>query len=124
MADVYVIGDVHGYLTQLVGVLHGAGLINPDHLSTDQPAWTGGTATLWFLGNFTDRGPDGIGVIDLVMRLQREAAAVGGSVQSLLGNHEILLVGAARFGDYPTSAGRTFGRAGRPTAGWRRTWIG
>ena len=53
--------------------------------------WSAGTARLWFLGDFTDRGPDGIGVIDLVMRLSAEAAAAGGYCKALMGNHELLL---------------------------------
>ncbi|HSA49869.1 MAG TPA: metallophosphoesterase, partial [Yinghuangia sp.] len=51
--------------------------------------------------DFTDRGPDGIGVVDLAMRLADEAAEVGGSARMLLGNHEILLLGVYFFGDHP-----------------------
>jgi hypothetical protein len=108
MADVYIVGDIHGHLDQLVRLLHGAGLLDPDQLWTTGPAWTGGTASLWFMGDFTDRGPAGVAVIDLVMRLQREAADAGGSVQSLLGNHELMLVAAACFGNYLSETGNTF----------------
>lgn len=31
--------------------------------------WLGGNAELWFMGDFTDRGPDGFGAIDLILRL-------------------------------------------------------
>lgn len=89
----YVVGDVHGHRDELVAALADAGLIDADG------AWTGGTANLWFLGDFVDRGPDGIGVIDLVIRLGEEAAAAGGRVDTLLGNHEILLLGMHRFGE-------------------------
>lgn len=98
----YVIGDVHGQLKRLVKLLHDAELIDHHH------AWKGGDRRLWFIGDLVDRGPDGIAVIDLVMRLQKEAASVGGSVSSLLGNHEVLLLGAYRFGRRSTGLGSNF----------------
>jgi len=98
----YVIGDIHGQFKRLVGLLQSAGLIG------NALEWTAGASTLWFMGDFVDRGPDGIPVIDLVMRLQAEAAAVNGSVASLLGNHEILLLAAYRFGRRSTGLGSSF----------------
>lgn len=106
--ETYVVGDVHGHRDELVAALHEVGLVDPGG------TWTGGTAHLWFLGDFVDRGPDGIGVIELVMRLSAEAAAAGGQVQTLLGNHEILLLGMHRFGDtdVPSDFGpRSFARS-------------
>jgi Calcineurin-like phosphoesterase len=94
----YVVGDVHGYLDQLLTALHEAGLVDAEG------HWSAGTARLWFLGDFTDRGPDGIGVIDLVMQLSAEAAAAGGYCKALMGNHELLLLGAHRFGDTPVNS--------------------
>lgn len=106
----YVVGDVHGYLDELRTALRSAGLIDTeDH-------WTGGTTRLWFLGDFTDRGPDGIGVIELVMQLSAEAAAAGGYCKALLGNHELLLVGAKRFGDTPV-------KSGAGTASFQAAWL-
>jgi hypothetical protein len=95
----YAVGDVHGYLDELVAALRQQGLID------DDGQWCAGNTRLWFLGDFTDRGPDGIGVIDLVMRLSAEAAAAGGYCKALMGNHELLLLGAKRFGDTPVSSG-------------------
>ncbi|MGI5196669.1 metallophosphoesterase [Streptomyces sp. CA-288835] len=106
----YVVGDVHGYLDELVAALREKGLIDIDG------NWSAGTARLWFLGDFTDRGPDGIGVIDLVMRLSAEAAAAGGYCKALMGNHELLLLGAKRFGDTPVNSG-----AG--TATFQAAWL-
>jgi hypothetical protein len=94
----YVVGDVHGYLDELLAALHAQGLIDAEG------HWSAGTARLWFLGDFTDRGPDGIGVIDLVMQLSAEAAAAGGYCKALMGNHELLLLGAQRFGDTPVNS--------------------
>ncbi|MGW6057218.1 metallophosphoesterase [Streptomyces sp. NPDC055189] len=106
----FVVGDVHGYLDELLGALHEQGLIDGDG------DWSAGNARLWFLGDFTDRGPDGIGVIDLVMRLSAQAAAAGGYCKALMGNHELLLLGAKRFGDTPVNSG-----AG--TATFQAAWL-
>ncbi|WP_329337164.1 metallophosphoesterase [Streptomyces sp. NBC_00663] len=106
----YVVGDVHGYLDELMAALQEKGLIDA------AGNWCAGTARLWFLGDFTDRGPDGIGVIDLVMRLSAEAAAAGGYCKALMGNHELLLLGAKRFADTPVNSG-----AG--TATFQAAWL-
>jgi hypothetical protein len=110
-APVYVVGDIHGQLPKLVRLLDGAGLINPDYLWEDGPLWTGGAATLWCLGDFFDRGPAGIGALDLIRRLQREAPADGGQVGALLGNHEVLILSAYRFRDEMTAWGRSYGES-------------
>ncbi|MER6303703.1 metallophosphoesterase [Kitasatospora sp. NPDC001539] len=95
---VYVVGDVHGYLEELRAELRHQGLIDEDG------HWSAGRARIWFLGDFTDRGPDGIGVIDLVMQLAAEAAAAGGYCRALMGNHELLFLGAAKYGDEPVQS--------------------
>ena len=87
-------GDVHGCRDVLVELLQGAGLISHDE------GWCGGDARLWLVGDLTDRGPDGIGAIDLVRRLERET---DGAVRCLLGNHEVLLLSVVRFGAEETS---------------------
>jgi hypothetical protein len=110
LGPLYVVGDVHGYLEELLAALAEQGLIDAEG------RWAAGTTRLWFLGDFTDRGPDGIGVIDLVMRLSAEAAAAGGYCKALMGNHELLLIGAKRFGDTPVNSG-----AG--TATFQAAWL-
>ncbi|MFJ9039824.1 metallophosphoesterase [Streptomyces sp. NPDC102406] len=110
MGPLFVVGDVHGYLDELLAALHEKGLVDTEG------TWAAGNARLWFLGDFTDRGPDGIGVIDLVMRLSAEAAAAGGYCKALMGNHELLLLGAKRFGDTPVNSG-----AG--TATFQAAWL-
>ncbi|MEU9076282.1 metallophosphoesterase [Kitasatospora sp. NPDC004745] len=94
----YVVGDVHGYLEELRAELRHQGIIDADG------HWSAGRSRIWFLGDFTDRGPDGIGVIDLVMQLAAEAAAAGGYCRALMGNHELLFLGAARYGDEPVQS--------------------
>jgi hypothetical protein len=83
-ASVYAISDVHGHRDDLVATLQGAGLLD----ATGH--WSGGGAQLYVLGDLLDRGPDGIGVIRLLRRLQDEAPE---SVHVLLGNHEVLALG-------------------------------
>ena len=91
------IGDIHGQCDKLER------LLRDHHLINSQLQWIGGETTLWFMGDYVERGPDGIGVIDIIMKLQVEAHMVGGSVDALLGNHDILLLGAHRFGIQPTT---------------------
>lgn len=106
----FVVSDVHGFLPELVDSLRGAGLTDP------AGEWTAGQARLWFLGDYVDRGPDGVGVIDYIRRLQAQAAAAGGEVGALIGNHELQLLGADRF------AGSSVPGWGDPD-GLRGTWL-
>ncbi|WP_246494218.1 metallophosphoesterase [Streptomyces zagrosensis] len=110
LGPLFVVGDVHGYLDELRAALAEQGLIDAE------ANWAAGNTRLWFLGDFTDRGPDGIGVIDLVMQLSAQAAAAGGYCKALMGNHELLLLGAKRFGDTPVQSG-----AG--TASFQAAWL-
>jgi hypothetical protein len=80
------VGDVHGDYGQLVRVLQSAGLVD------DKLAWAGGRAHLVQTGDRVDRGPDSRKVMDLVMRLEKEAKKAGGMVHPLTGNHEAMNV--------------------------------
>ena len=54
----YAVSDIHGHLEKLTAALHAAGLTDAEG------NWTGDEdVRLWFLGDFFDRGPDGIGVL-------------------------------------------------------------
>jgi hypothetical protein len=98
-----VIGDVHGQFDKLVAILQKANLIDKER------NWSAGEETLWFLGDYFDRGPDGVGVIELVMDLQKQARAAGGRVGALIGNHDVLILAAFRFGEMPSGGpGGTF----------------
>jgi hypothetical protein len=102
----FVTSDPHGHIDQLTAGLRGAGLLD------DDGDWSGGDARLYVLGDLFDRGPDGIGVVDHVMRLQGQAAQQGGAVVTLLGNHEVLAVGMHMFGTTDIEVGgfrRNFG---------------
>jgi hypothetical protein len=94
------VGDVHGHRDVLVGLLRDAGLLDAGE------RWTGADARVWLIGDLVDRGPDGIGAVDLVRRLERES---GGSLRCLLGNHEVMLLAAHRFAGEETSVpGQSF----------------
>jgi hypothetical protein len=98
----YAVGDIHGYTDVMLGLLHKAGLIDV------RAAWCGGDATLVFVGDFVDRGPDSIGTVENVMRLQAEAKAAGGRVLATLGNHDLALVLAKRYPDALAGGGESF----------------
>lgn len=87
----YFIGDLHGYADRYEQLLLSAGLVD------ESLNWAGKDATLWLMGDFFDRGESGIRCLDLTMRLQQEAALAGGNVQSLLGNHELMILCAYLF---------------------------
>lgn len=99
-----VIGDIHGQRVELLSLLLDSGIID------DDLRWTAGDRQVWFVGDLTDRGPDGIGTIDLIMRLEESATAAGGTVGALLGNHDLLLLMAHRYGGQAVSSvtGLTF----------------
>ncbi len=102
-----VVGDVHGARERLLGLLAAAQLVD------EHGAWCGGRAELWCLGDLVDRGPDGIGVMELLVRLQAEAAAAGGRVECVLGNHEMALLAA-----HLMPAERTTGPGGTFRGDW------
>jgi hypothetical protein len=81
---IVAVGDVHGSLSGLVGILKAAGLID------DSRHWTGGTATLVQTGDLTDRGAEVRGVLDLMMALEKEAPKARGKVEQIVGNHEVM----------------------------------
>lgn len=86
-----VVADVHGAGAAFTSILQRAGIID------EQRRWSGGTAVLVQTGDVMDRGPDVRALLDFLVGLEREAAAAGGRVERLLGNHEVMnLVGHAR----------------------------
>jgi hypothetical protein len=93
MRPTFIIGDLHGQYEKVIELLRRSSLVDGNL------AWAGSDATLCFMGDYCDRGPDGLACIDLVMRLQQEARMARGQVIALSGNHEPLLLAAYHFGD-------------------------
>jgi hypothetical protein len=89
---VVAVSDVHGAFEAMVRTLRNADVLD------DDLGWTGGAVHLVITGDILDRGPDSRKVMDLLMRLESEAAAAGGHVHLLLGNHEVMnLTGDLRY---------------------------
>jgi hypothetical protein len=85
-ARVVAIGDLHGDLDATIGALRLAGAIDA------QRTWSGGKLIVVQTGDELDRGDDERAIVDLFERLRREAAAAGGQVVPLNGNHEAMNV--------------------------------
>ena len=83
-ARIVAIGDVHGSATNFVAMLTRAGLIDA------QRRWAGGKTVFVQTGDTTDRGPGVREIFDLLISLEKQAAAAGGKVQVVLGNHEVM----------------------------------
>lgn len=89
---IVAIGDVHGAYDALIETLQAADVID------SKLAWSGGKTHLVSTGDLLDRGPDSRLVMDLIMRLEREAPRAGGRVHLVLGNHEVMnLIGDLRY---------------------------
>jgi Calcineurin-like phosphoesterase len=109
----FVIGDIHGSLEPLHALLKRLELVG------DDLHWSGGNTNLWFLGDYMDRGPDGVGVLDFIMRLQSEAAVAGGFVGALLGNHDLIVQEVWHFGNLESPGWKRQGRS----LGLRDMWL-
>ncbi|MEM9621549.1 MAG: metallophosphoesterase [Pseudomonadota bacterium] len=81
---VVVLGDVHGALGPVRQILQASGLIDTED------GWIGGRSHLVSLGDLIDRGAASRAVMDLFIALQPQAAAAGGRVHVILGNHEVM----------------------------------
>jgi calcineurin-like phosphoesterase family protein len=81
---IVAVGDVHGAFDRFVEILQTADVIGRDK------HWSGGKTHLVQLGDVVDRGPDSRAALDFLMRLDKEAAAAGGRVHGLIGNHEVM----------------------------------
>lgn len=83
-ARIVAIADVHGGFDPLVSILTTTKLIDA------QRHWSGGKTNFVQTGDVTDRGSGVREALDLLMTLEKEAAAAGGRVHVLLGNHEVM----------------------------------
>ncbi|KFM29150.1 Uncharacterized protein F751_5506 [Auxenochlorella protothecoides] len=91
------IGDLHGDLDKARRAFRLAGLVD------DRDRWAGGAATAVQVGDILDRGDAEIQLFFWLERLQRQAAAAGGALHVLNGNHETM--SAARDFRFATAGG-------------------
>jgi len=82
---IVAVGDIHGDYDQFVKTLRAADVID------DKDNWIAGKARLVQIGDVLDRGPDSRKAMDLLMKLERQAAGAGGVVHALIGNHEAMV---------------------------------
>ena len=89
---IVAVGDVHGDYQNFVQVLMQAGIINR------RGNWIADETHLVQMGDLPDRGPDTDQAIELLMKLERQAARRGGKVHVLIGNHEAMnMLGDLRY---------------------------
>ncbi len=81
-----IVGDIHGELAGFKQILAHAALIDR------RGHWTGKDAVLVQTGDVIDRGPHSVEAVQLLRRLQTQAAEAGGQVVRLCGNHELMLL--------------------------------
>lgn len=84
--SVAVMSDIHGQYNAARKLLINAGVMDEDH------RWTYGHGHLVIVGDVFDRGPMVNEALWLIHNLQLDAAAAGGQVHFLLGNHETMIL--------------------------------
>jgi len=88
---IVAVADIHGANAPFMAILERAGIIDAQH------HWSGGSTVFVQTGDVMDRGADVRPMLDFLAGLEKEAAAKGGRVVRLLGNHEIMnMVGHTR----------------------------
>jgi hypothetical protein len=87
---IVAVADIHGNYDNFVKILKGTNLVD------ENLDWIGEKIHLVQLGDILDRGDGAKDAFDLLMKLEKQAEAVGGMVHVLIGNHEeVNIVGIA-----------------------------
>ncbi len=81
---IIALGDLHGDLDSTRKALRLAGAID------EADSWIGGDLVVVQTGDQLDRGDEEQAILELLDRLQDQAAAAGGAVYILNGNHELM----------------------------------
>jgi len=84
-ARTWALGDIHGARLRLLELLGEAGILDA------QGRWQAGAITGVCIGDYFNRGEDGVGVATVLQALQQEARRAGGDLLALLGNHDVLM---------------------------------
>jgi len=89
---IVAVGDLHGDYDRCIEVLRAARIIDRSG------NWSGGRTHLVQTGDIHDRGPHARRILDLFMKLEKQAERAGGRVHVLIGNHEAMnLYGDLRY---------------------------
>ena len=96
--SVFAFGDFHGDYVRFRALLAAAGLAAlPDEFDIytsdgqrHQVVWLGGKSTVVFLGDVIDKGPRPFAIYAAIAILKKQAAASGGRVELLFGNHDLM----------------------------------
>jgi len=80
------IGDLHGDLEAARAALRLAGAVD------GEDRWIGGDLSIVQTGDVLDRGDDALEILELFFELADQAAAAGGAIHLLNGNHELMNV--------------------------------
>mmetsp|Transcript_39746 Transcript_39746/g.51267 ORF Transcript_39746/g.51267 Transcript_39746/m.51267 type:complete len:276 (+) Transcript_39746:77-904(+) len=83
---IIAIGDVHGDLSSFQRCMRIGGLIDGKN------QWCGKDAVVVQIGDIFDRGDEDLEILQAIHRLDAQAKTDGGSVISLIGNHEVMSV--------------------------------
>jgi len=83
---IFAISDTHGEYEMIVDILQRSGVID------DDLHWTWGEGHLMVAGDVFDRGDMVTESLWLIYNLEQEAAAAGGAVHLILGNHELMIL--------------------------------
>ncbi|MEO7365859.1 MAG: metallophosphoesterase [Sphingomicrobium sp.] len=111
---IVAVGDLHGDFDAWRQIALKANIIDARN------RWAGGASTLVQLGDIADRGPDSLKIITHLMKLQAQAAAAGGRVIVLVGNHEAMnMTGDLRY----VSAGEYTAFANAQSSGLRERYF-
>lgn len=82
--QMFILSDIEGSFGPLRKLLQAGGVIDANL------NWTFGKGQLVLTGDFVDRGDMVTELLWLIYKLENEAAAAGGKVHYILGNHEIM----------------------------------
>ena len=111
---IVVISDVHGAYDAMAATLVSASVID------EKLSWSGKDTHLVITGDLLDRGAHSRQVLDLLMRLEKEAIRAGGRVHMLLGNHDVMnMIGDLRY----VARGEYAAFAAEERAGEREFWF-
>lgn len=86
IGKILVLGDLHGMYPKLLSYLQQNKVID------EEGHWSWGKGHLVMSGDILDRGEEVTETLWFVYHLEQEAAAAGGAVHYLLGNHELMVM--------------------------------